>query len=73
MSKQCAICGQPEAEHHEFVPVKQPTGCVCEPEGWSNPVDIPPMCDQYDGDGDGVCLRCQHDKGCHAQGSGGVQ
>jgi hypothetical protein len=64
MTTPCAVCGKPESEHHEFVPVRaMPAGCKCDPEEWD---DGPlPICDSYKGlDGD-YCKECCHDKECH--------
>lgn len=66
---ECAICGRPENEHHEFER-KVPPGCVCAPHEWDGEID--PPCDDYIPLGGPatsyqppICERCSHDKACH--------
>lgn len=61
----CVVCGQPESDHHEFVPVNKPDGCVCDPFEWRDPANIPPVCDRFSGYEDRQCKRCEHDFQCH--------
>jgi len=68
----CRICGRPKEDHHDFdpEPIKpRPIGCVCDAADWF--VDpIPPVCDEYEDDGCGMCLNCEHNRECHAQKGG---
>ena len=57
----CKHCGEDESEHHEFEPIVQPNGCVCDVKEWRFP---PEVCDSYVDDR-GHCFRCAHDKECH--------
>lgn len=62
----CEICGRRESEHHEFKPIIIPESCVCDPEDWGSPYDIPPVCNNYEtyeDDCEGVCKNCEHKKG----------
>ncbi len=58
----CAVCGKPESEHHAFEPL-MPDGCICLHVEWGS--EVMPICDHYHGDGEGRCVECRHDKGCH--------
>jgi len=65
MAKLCKICGQPEREHHDFLPIEIPEGCVCDSGTWDISDTIPPVCSEYTGDGINNCEICEHDKECH--------
>jgi hypothetical protein len=64
----CAVCGKGECEHHPFMAVNKPEGCVCDPNSWGDPTNLPPVCDEYKGDGIENCMTCEHDKECHKKG-----
>lgn len=72
MNSLCAVCGQPEEDHHEFVPIKWPAGCVCDNQTWGNPAEVPSVCDSYKGDGVSYCSKCEHDEACHARAGEGT-
>ena len=63
--RQCATCAGWECDHHEFIPVDRPAGCICDAMEWRDPEKIPPVCNQYVGDGKCSCHTCEHDKECH--------
>ena len=64
----CATCGEEQCQHHEFVALVRPSPhCCCEVREWSDPSNIPPVCDGFEGaDGQANCQKCEHDKECHA-------
>lgn len=67
MERKCEFCGKPESEHHEFRPHKLPKGCVCGEDGSWNLASVPEICNQFVNDeGDGYCVRCEHNKECHS-------
>lgn len=51
--------------HERLTPYTKPDGCVCDPAEYWNPENIPPVCSQYNGDGDCNCFTCEHDLECH--------
>lgn len=58
----CPTCGQEIEPKYEV-----PLGCVCDPRDWGNPLDIPQVCQSWDGpNGDGLCRNCEHLEGCHS-------
>jgi hypothetical protein len=62
----CAVCGNPREDHHDFVPLLPPKGCVCNPKEWGDPFHIPPVCMSYNYDPEfNTCLSCQHEDACH--------
>lgn len=65
----CGACGEPEAKHHEFAPVRIPDACICPPSDWGNPFDIPMICRQYEPNEDPqpVCKACEHEEPCHTR------
>jgi hypothetical protein len=60
----CSTCGGWECDHHEYIPVTAPHGCVCDPLEWRGQT-IPPSCGNYEDDGHGQCKTCEHDWECH--------
>lgn len=64
----CSICGKGKCEHHTFVAVEKPKGCICDHNDWRHPDKIPPVCNEYSGDGYENCDSCEHDKECHKKG-----
>ena len=61
----CAICGEPESDHHAFTPIAVPPGCACDPYDWRDQNGIPPVCGVYVENPDGVCETCEHLAACH--------
>lgn len=64
-NRPCKHCGRPEDEHCIYSPVLVPPGCVCDVKTWDRTIDIPPVCEAYQGDGTEYCRRCEHDRACH--------
>ena len=60
----CKICGLPEEDHHIPEWMEVPEGCICASLEWDTD-RIPPICDEYQGNGIQSCRRCEHDIGCH--------
>lgn len=66
MADKCTKCDLPEDEHHDFVRVEIPAGCVCDPTEWS--VDIvPPACAAFNRmlHEPDLCHVCEHVAACH--------
>ncbi|GEM_PF-2811499 len=51
--------------HERLTPYTKPDGCVCDPIEYRDPENIPPVCSQYNGDGECNCFTCEHDLECH--------
>ena len=69
MNRICQCCGEPERDHHDFVPM--PMGCQCAPGGWDcthRGDPVPEVCKSFlalsDKEPD-MCKTCEHDKECH--------
>lgn len=59
----CPHCGERREQE-----VKRPDGCICDAKEWSDPYNLPPVCDKFEADYiGGNCTRCEHDYGCHAE------
>lgn len=58
----CPHCGKPLTEE-----VKRPEGCVCEAGEWGDPLNLPPVCGEFEGDRNMTCEKCEHDYECHAE------
>jgi len=39
--------------------------CVCDPESWADPEDIPDVCSCYVPIADNMCMCCKHPVECH--------
>lgn len=64
----CIHCGRAEEDHHQFVAIAGPDGCVCNPKEWGDPANIPPVCKKYRHDksiDEGLCADCEHEEACH--------
>lgn len=62
----CKICGEKEDEHHAPDWLEIPDGCVCDWGTWDFDMAIlPPVCNEYQGDGKENCRTCEHNKDCH--------
>ncbi len=59
MTDKCPWCGSDVTVEYE-----RPSGCVCDPGSWGD-VDIPGICDAYEGSKTTYCSRCEHDMKCH--------
>lgn len=46
--------------------VNRPIGCICDENEWNDPLNLPPVCNSFEGDDiGGHCIRCEHDYACH--------
>lgn len=66
----CRHCGQEEHEHHAFEPIKIPEGCKCDWDDWGDPINIPPVCDEWtEGpySDPSLCGNCEHPRECHKE------
>lgn len=61
----CVFCGKPEVDHCVFEAIKAPGSCVCAGGEWSDPANIPEVCENHVGDKDRNCVKCEHDYRCH--------
>lgn len=63
----CKVCGEFEEDHHIPDWLEIPDGCVCNWREWDfeNMKSLPPICEEYKGNGTLNCERCEHDKECH--------
>lgn len=67
---ECRECGRLRSEHHAFVPITKPAGCICDIYDWGDPTNIPTPCATYTPERDGerldkLCLVCEHPEECH--------
>lgn len=70
----CCHCGARRADHCVFKPAMIPVTCVCEPELWGCPTDVPDVCGHFEPDGyepgsgaTPICKHCEHEEGCHLE------
>lgn len=67
----CPHCGeQLDASDLVEIVVAKPESCICNPNDWRLPHNIPPVCSNYvldEAERDGLCLECEHEKGCHKE------
>ncbi len=45
-----------------------PSKCKCDISSWGCIANIKDICDNFQDDGDNVCINCEHDKACHFDG-----
>ena len=69
MTKCCPHCLK-EVDPCDLIETyKIPKGCICNPKEWSDPENIPAICDAFEPmlypDHD-LCRHCEHEKECHA-------
>lgn len=63
MTEVCKRCGRTADEHHEFVALVRPLGCICDVNTWDQ--SIPEACGSFRGATGHYCLTCEHDQECH--------